>query len=487
MAPSGRKKSKLNSGSTAASEKQFPWRNVRNQDLLSTEYVEVDPSNKADLEGDKHPTQIDFEYLATKPVLFGPMTKFFIEGRFDVKDTAAGPWRPAKAADIAEVVLQYNWFEMMIKSLDVFHNNQRIVSSNEQRFISPYLHTMLYRYMHPDLKRYLCLQDAHPANCVPEERGKWATTTEAWTKYAAHIFAEKPFDFDFFPLFQFPFYIGSNFMGDDVPRLVPLNRLGKLHVRFTFFDTQDHIFRKTDAAKSYRFVFKKFKMCLEEARLSPPVERQLMSKTKIEFPGVTRLQLVDPIPDASTTHKTVFQDIYLPEAILIFCLDKQIASGTYNFSANQEQNVFKDHRILHLDFSFANKQFSLKEPHFGRYRDDRLKGKLLSDYHHQPIFGIRPDVTKLNLQAINEGGEGSPFPHVYIPLCSNFDDRERLVPFTDDGSCISRKSDLEIALQFERTNSQPSSVYVFYAIYTDVANVLDVRSQYFSSPYLRYI
>jgi hypothetical protein len=487
MPPSGRKKPKLGNGAGAIGDKQLPWRNFRNQDLLNTDFVELDPINKSDIEGDKHPTQIDFEYTATKPVVVGPLTKFFIEGRFDVKDTDAGNWRQAKAEDVAEVVLQYNWFEMLIKSVDVFHNNQRISSSNEQRFIAPYLNTMLYRYMHADTKRYLCPQMAHPSHCVPAIRGKWAKDSDAWKEYAVHVFNNDVFHFDFYPLFQFPFYIGSNFMGDSVLRLVPLDRLGKLHVRFTFFDTQKHIFRKTDAAKSYRFVFKKFKMCLEEARLSPAFERQLHSKTKIEFPGVTRLQLVDPVPDSSSTHKTVFQDIFLPEAIFIFCLDKQIASGTYNFSDNQEQNVFKDHRIRHLDFSFDNKKFHLKEPHFGRFRNDRLAVKLLADYHRQPPFGIRPDVEKLNLAAIREGGEGSSFPHIYVSLCSNFTDRERLVPAMDDGPCISRKSDLEIAIQFERQNSQPSSVYVFYAIYSDVANILDTRSQYFSSPYLRYI
>jgi len=61
------------------------------------------------------------------------------------------------------------------------------------------------------------------------------------------------------------------------------------------------------------------------------------------------------------------------------------------------------------------------------------------------------------------------------------------VPPLDDGSCISRKDNLEISFQFEATNSQTSAVYVCYAIYTDVANILDVRSQYFSSPYLRYM
>jgi hypothetical protein len=490
MAPPGRKKAKVN-GAAAAADKHLPWQNVRNQDLLSTEYIEIDPINKVDLDGDKSPTQIDFEYSATKPVLFGPMTKFFITGRFDVKKDAASDWAAAVAADLADVVLQYNWFEMLIKSVDVFHNNQRIASSNEQRFISAYLHTMLYAYMDPASKKFLCPQKAHPAHCIPAEKNQWTVASQAWKDYAAHVFVGKSISFDFFPLFQFPFYLGSNFMTDSVSRLIPLDRLGKMHVRFTFFDKQDHIFRKpaqgVGAAKSYRFVFQEFKMCLEEARLSPALKNQLVSKSKMEFPGVTRLQLVDPVADSSPTHKMVFQDIYLPEAVLIFCLDKQVSSGTYNFSGNTEQNVFKEHRIRHLDISFANQKFCLKEPNFGRFRYDPLELKQLVDHLMFPMFGIQPDPTKLTLRNIQDGGENSPFPHIYVPLCGNFVDRERLVPSMDDGSCISRKSDLEIALQFEVANSQTSAVYVCYAIFTDVANILDVRSQYFSSPYLKYM
>ncbi|MFN9943446.1 MAG: hypothetical protein ACK56I_28635, partial [bacterium] len=87
---------------------------------------------------------------------------------------------------------------------------------------------------------------AHPSHCVPAIRGKWAKDSDAWKEYAVHVFNNDVFHFDVYRLFQFRFYIGSNFMGDSILRLVPLDRLGKLHVRFTFFDTQKHIFRKTD-------------------------------------------------------------------------------------------------------------------------------------------------------------------------------------------------------------------------------------------------
>jgi len=177
MAPPGQKKPRMNGGGGAAADKHLPWQNVCNQDLLSTEYVEIDSINKVDLDGDKFPTQIDFEYSATKPVLFGPMTKFFISNCFNVKKDAAAEMAAAVAADLTNIVLQYNWFEMLIKSVDLFHNNQHIASSNKQRLISAYLHTMLYAFMDPASKKYLCPQKDHPAYCIPEGKKQWTVAS----------------------------------------------------------------------------------------------------------------------------------------------------------------------------------------------------------------------------------------------------------------------------------------------------------------------
>ena len=86
----------------------------------------------------------------------------------------------------------------------------------------------------------------------------------------------------------------------------------------TFFE------KKTNNTKRYRFVFTDFKLILEEARLAPVFERTLLTlKKQLAYPGVARFQLVEPIPNGTATYKTLFQDICMPEALLIFCLDKQ--------------------------------------------------------------------------------------------------------------------------------------------------------------------
>ncbi len=153
---------------------------------------------------------------------------------------------------------------------------------------------------------------------------------------AKQVFTGDKIFFDYVPNFQFPFYQGSNFLTDgSAPRMVPMQNLGKLSVRFTFFDKQDHIFRKKAGnGKKYRFAFESFEMILEEARLAPAFERTLLASRKhLAFPGVTRLQLVESIPGGTASYKTRFQDIYMPESLCIFCVHKQLCLSLARFSS----------------------------------------------------------------------------------------------------------------------------------------------------------
>ena len=54
----------------------------------------------------------------------------------------------------------------------------------------------------------------------------------------------------------------------------------------------------------------------------------------------------------------------------------------------------------------------------------------------------------------------------------------------DDGSCVAKRGDLDISFKFILNNSTADAVYVIYAIYTDVAIILDLKNKYFMSPYL---
>ena len=462
------------------------WQLGTKQALQGSDYVKVEPTSKIE----PIPTQVDFELPNKKCLLFGNMSKFRIEGAFQTQATAADDWVNCKAVDIPKVLLAPNWFEMLIKEVAIFHNNYKVASSSETRFISPFLNAYLYQNMDPLTKKMLCPQAGHPAYCGPKLEQKWALDSTGWTEYAPAVFQDKKFSFEYVPLFLFPFYQGSNFVTetDSLPRLLPMPNLGRIQIRFTFFDKQDHIFRNKAAnTAKYRFLFETFDLILEEARLSLPFEKQFLSSKKpLVYSGVTRLQLVEPVPDGNSTYRCKFQDILMPESVFIFCLDKTVASGTYNFSAGNSTSIFSKHNIGSVDLSFDGKRFSIREPHIGTYRGDEMDSKQLFDHLAIPPFGIRQDASKLTFKAVTEGSISTAFPHVYIPLITG-PERQRIVPALDDGSCVMKKADLDLSFKFGAANSTANSVYVIYACYTDVATVYDPKMNYFFSPYLQYM
>jgi hypothetical protein len=462
------------------------WQLGTKQALQGSDYVKIEPTSKIE----PIPTQVDFELPNKKCLLFGNMSKFRVRGAFQQRAAANEDWANVKADEAAKVLLAPNWFEMLIKEVAIFHNHYKVASSSETRFIAPFLSAYLHQNMDPTMKKMLCPQESHPANCLPNMNEKWTHNAKGWTDYAKTVFKDDSFAFEYTPLFMFPFFQGSNFVSDtdSLPRLLPMPNVGRIQIRFTFFDSQDHIFRKkVGNTANYRFLFNDFDLFLEEARLSLPFEKQILSSKKlVAYPGVTRLQLVEPVPNGNSTYRCKFQDIVMPESLFIFCLPKTVASGTYKFSADTEPNIFVTHNIDSLDISFDGKRFSLREPHLGTYRNDQMDSKQLFDHLAIPPFGIRQDASQLTFNNVSEGSKNTAFPHVYIPLITG-PDRQRIVPALDDGSCILRKADLDVSFKFTKDNSTNNAVYVIYACYTDVATIYDPKTNYFYSPYLQYM
>lgn len=461
------------------------WQLGTRQALQGSDYMEVVSTGKIS----SVPQQVDFDIQSQKCLLFGPMSRFVVQGAFQVQAKAADPWKNCDEDEIIKVVLQPNWFEHLVKEVSIFHNNYRIASSNEARFIAPFLNTYLYNYMEPTSKKLLCPESCHPAYCVPGKKDSWSATNDDWKKYAAGVFANKAIRFNYIPLFMFPFYQGSNFFPDCTSAsMLPMPVLGRLQIRFTFFDKHDHIFRKVqNNTSSYRFAFDAMSLYLEEARLPLAYEKQFLNaKKQLVYPGVTRLQLIEPVPNGSTTYRTRFQEIFMPEALFIFCLHKKAASGTFSFAEGTVQNVFLAHNIVSLDLSFDGKRFSLREPHIGSYQSSAMDTKHLFDHLAVPPFGVKLDPNKLTLEEIAEGAKNSCYPHLYVPLTTGIG-RNRLIPAQDDGSCTTKKADLDIDIKFSTTTSQDNTVYVIYACYTDASVVFDPKNRNFFSPYLQYM
>jgi hypothetical protein len=123
----------------------------------------------------------------------------------------------------------------------------------------------------------------------------------------------------------------------------------------------------------------------------------------------------------------------------------------------------------------------------GNVGEDSLDSKTLFDHLAVLPFGINLDPAVVTYAKLRDGGKNSAYPHLYIPLVHYSGDKSRLIPATDDGSCVSKRGDLDIFFKFVLNNSTADAVYVIYAIYTDVAIILDLKNKIFTCPYLSHV
>ncbi len=110
------------------------------------------------------------------------------------------------------------------------------------------------------------------------------------------------------------------------------------------------------------------------------------------------------------------------------------------------------------------------------------------DHLAVPPFGVNLDPTVATTYTkLRDGGTNSAYPHIYIHLIHYDGDKSRLIPAMDDGSCVSKWGNLDIFFKFVLNNSTADAVYIIYAIYTDVAIILDLKNKIFTSPDLSHM
>ena len=461
------------------------WRAGTRQHLQGSDYVTFEPFNKVE----PNPTVVEIEIAASQTLLCGPMTRIQIKGTFESKAAAAGDWEPVVAADAVNVIVAPGGQLHHIREIALFHGNQKLITSDEGRHVAPYLDAYLYAHMNPLAKKLLCPQACHPANGVPTKRGGWKIGTDEWTAFAKNIFTGKALTFDYIPLHFFPFFQRSDFLVDNAfPSPIPLPVLGKLTLRITFNDDLSLIFaKKADNTKLYRFAYEEIRVVTELARLQPTFERQFYTKKSLlPYAGVTRLMLSENITSTSVNHKCKFQNIPLPEGLFIFALPKKVIQGSFSFQENTDGNVFSDHKINAVQFSYGGQPYYLKEPNMSMITNDSMEVKQLLDHLSRPPFNMKMDPKTLTLASIEDGAKSTAFPHVYLNFCNYGPGKNRLIPLSNDGSILAQKNDLELNLQFSGDGAPANTTYMLYAFYSDVNLILDMRTRTFHSPYLTH-
>ena len=474
------------------------WRQVKDKKVFATDYI-VHTKNHY-IGPEESPSLVEFVLKEDEVFAFGPQTRFRISGQFQIQKTALGAWTSCEPEDFSKVVLIPNWWEMLIKELDIFHGNTKIVSSDEGRFIAPYINAWKYAWMNTEQKQLLCPEPCHPGFSVPTQRGDkgWDKTAGSeWEAYSKSIFlgAGKDFNFSWIPLDTQPFFQNSNYFQDgQVQKILPMPILSQLLIRFNFIDNQSHIFKRTAVTPpafqpNFRFLLKDFRLVAEHLRLYKPFQTSLLNKRHvISYPGVTKLIQPVTIAHNSTTYRTKIQQVAMPEGLFIFALPRDVLSGNYDYSRNTVNDVFVKHNIQKLTFTYGDESFYLTEPNIGMIRDRVIESKLFTDMLMSPPFGLKVDRSKVTMDAVNDGFDSTPYPLAFVNLTNFGDKNSRIIPFLNDGNCLAKNNDLESTFTFT-TDGAPDAVTFFVCIYyTDSNLTLDLKKKgepFFSSPYVK--
>ena len=470
------------------------WRKSNQYKVLGSEFEIIKSRNTLE----EIPQAVEFEVTSDDYWSLGLGTKFNIVGEFQCRTAAhgndpAGPWLPVTAAEAAKVIVVPNWFDFLLKEIDIFHNNTKINTSNEGRFIFPYLNCWKYNYMHPAQKKKLCPMKEHPGYCVPSlpgDKGWSLTAASQWLTYAPTIFCAKPINFTFVPMDLPPLFQNTSyFEGEEMQKVLPMPILGPLLFRFNFIDHQENIFKKkTGNTNEYKFVFSKFELEVEKLRLSKPFFNSLSNKKGLfNYTGLTKIMKAESIPNANTTFISTIQKTPFPEGLFIFAIPKNTLSGLNKYQENTSNNVFSPHKISKITFTYGDEVFFIREPHIGQINNQIIESKIFTDYIYSPPFGMNMDPEKITLNEIKNGAQNTPYPCAFINLC-NFGDKSRIVPILSDGGIMSKDLDLQIKFEFQEGGSETDVAYIIYLYFTDVNLVLDTRTKgkaFFSSPYIK--
>jgi hypothetical protein len=506
---SGKKKKKKksvmasNGGGKMRTDRRFVysdgprWRTGSKRSIQSKQTVEYEPTSPLS----SWPEVIEFSCKPEKAWLPGPMTKFHIKGKFMVQKTegtgatAVTEWKEPTAADYAFATLVPNWWEMLVKSIKVYHNTREISATNEPAAVVPWLNAFIYAHMDKRAKTNLAPEPCHPAYCVTHKKDVWGNGSTAvgakdpYLDYAPKVFKTGEISFTWIPPHLFPFWQGTNFPLDEYDsNAVPFHYCKKpVDIQIMLHSDQSRMIRvAANKTEKFKFMLTGFKLVVEEANMNPQSDRALCTpRRRYRYRGLTKICSAETINNNILMHKVRFASVDFPEGIFIFAVPKKVVGGLYSYQTDTKRDTWLPHNINEVAVYFGGKEMFHKEPNFGQIRNDVINYKLVNDYKYMPPFGLQLNEELFTPKMCKEAYSENAYPHAYINL-RNMGDGERSAPMHEDGSITAQKKDLEILLKFTADGSTADATYMVYIFYTDINMEMELLPDHdasFTNPY----
>lgn len=462
------------------------WRMAKNQKSFGTEWLKIEP----DAALEPQPRQICLELQSNRPLLFNNMTRF--EVRVNIEKRSKSPtateeqkrWRAVEVADAANMCLAPNWWEKLLSSIDVYHNNTCILDSDEAGFVRYELSTFLLALMDPFLKRIIAPQKCHPAHGIPTKLGSWKPAGDEWTEYAKHLFAKPSPYFSYVPS-CFPFMQHPNFILDGPQTPLPMHLIGKLTVRVNFRENWDSIIKvAAGCTDEFRVTLKSFSLMVEEDRLNGVASLpKKPSQSQILYKGVYKESRCETIKDNERFFRVKFQRSSMPECLLIFAVPKSLIGSGFDFTTyDPAKGLFLKHNITEVNLTYDDLKLSAKSPGFQELKHPHQSHSYVYNMLAKGPFGMMVDPNKIDFdEAMDEYNTGL-FPHVFLSYTLD-QGRERIQPVQSDGTAFKQDGTIEVSLKFNTDGATPDATYIVYLGWSDHSVIYDARNNRFLNRY----
>jgi hypothetical protein len=494
------------------------WRKGGKQAVHSTFVTELEDNNVLD----PFSGQLEWILDTKNPILFDSLTKFHVEVSILVSTKAddepavlavaggvgvpavearaavPGEWSEytdCEAGEYKNFRLAPCWFDKFWKTWEWFHYNEQPKQHNESWYIPFELNTLLYWMMDKKLKDELCPEPWHPGRAVPTEDKKWSfNENSAWHEYSKQLLTGHAMGFTWIPLHFWPLFQGTNHYVQKGfrPKALPVPHTGKISLRAKPVDKLDNVIRIADGVvnKRYKLVVTKFKLCIEEARMNPSVDRILFqNKNKtMHWPGVCKVMRNEIVPAGAFIHTVKFEEVVFPEVVLIFALNKNVTGGSYKYQDHvANSSHFVQHDIEEVGIAYGGFTTSMSWPDFGTVNNVNAERNVLRNYKQCGLFGMKVDPKVVNILSANNGFRDTDFPHVAVHLVQTDgleegQPRNRTVPLQAEQGLFTKLKDLVLNFKFKNPDGAPAnSSYIIYLGYTDTSMIY--KDKKFTSPY----
>lgn len=451
------------------------WRNLKHQNSLGSEYIILEPQGTW-----PEPVKyLQFELPANKVLKFNERSYFNVKCKLMIEKTISGAktWQQIEASDVDKFTLMPNWFDFLVKKIDLICGNQTVSPHNLPDNVLPMFNTFLYYYMDPKIKNKMASNPIHPARYMATpttaapDTSIWGPASSASQTFNGEMLKEETgFSFEWIPLNTFPFSQKLNHCYFGPQESLPMQNFEKMYIRITFVDDFKTVFKYKDGeTDKVRVDIVSMKLILEEDKLAPSVK---IPKRSIKYEGHSFTVRHETINSGETIFKTKFMKEAMPQQLAILAINKKVIGGLFDYRTHSGTKYFTPTNLKSIKMIYDGHEISSKVPNFQDFDAGGTSTLILKNVlETNGLFGMKfnPDFLTYKNCKNEFGSTLFPFNLVDYTLKDGTDSRVYPTDVSASPSIYNKDAVIELQLNFGTGGAPADVTFLFVLMYYGTA------------------